>query len=654
MTTANNAAEATPDAPSVFLSYSRGDQKRALQVIKALEAAGIKVWWDGLLEGGDTFLPTTEAALESADAVVVLWSKISVDSHWVRDEATSGRDRRALVPLSLDGSMPPLGFRQFQVIDISGWRGKADAPEFASVVRSVLTLAGKEGQQPPLRASLTGKTSSRRGLLIGGGSVAVAALGGAALWRAGLIGWSNRADNSIAVIPFSNLGGDPSQAYFSDGLSEELRATLARNQTLRIAAPTSSAEFRDAAGDALTVARKLGVAFVLRGSVRHGGDQIRVSAELVSGKDASLVWTQTLDRKLSDALSLQSEIAATVAKALSAEISAQAIAAGQSGDWLVLGGTKNAKAFDAYLRGKALMDASIDEASDRAALVRFEQAVAFDPSYASALSAQSKALTIIANEIGKVEEIRRLYDRAVASGQAAVKAAPALAEAHSALGYALYNGRLDPKAAREPYDRARELGAGDANVLRNFALFCAYTDRPADAADAMATALVLDPLNPAAFRAAGYVAYAQRDYAKTIEMMRRALAINPKYSSANFAIGSALYVTGQLSEAKAAFAAEPLASLRLQGLAVVEHKAGNQPAAQSALQELVTSVGTGASYQQAQVLAQWGDSEGALQRLGQAATVRDSGLLLTKTDPMLDPLRSDPRFGQLLSRMGLS
>lgn len=654
MTTANNAAEPAPDAPCVFLSYSRGDQKRALQVIAALEAAGIKVWWDGLLEGGDTFLPTTEAALNSADAVVVLWSKISVDSHWVRDEATSGRDRRALVPLSLDGSMPPLGFRQFQVIDISGWRGKADAPDIAAVVRAVQALAGREGQPPLPRAALPAKALTRRGLVIGGGSFAIAAIGGAALWRSGLLGGGSRADNSIAVIPFGNLGGDPSQAYFSDGLSEELRATLARNQMLRIAAPTSSAEVRDAAGDALAVAKKLGVAFVLRGSVRHGGDQIRVAAELVSGKDASLVWTQTLDRKLSDALSLQSEIAATVAKALSAEINAQAIAAGQSGDWLVLGGTKSAKAFDAYLRGKALIEASLDEASDRAALSYFEQALAFDPGYAAALAARSKALTVIANETGKVDEIRLLYDRAVASGQASVKAAPALAEAHAALGYALYNGRLDPKAAREPYDRARELGAGDANVLRNFALFCAYTDRPADAAEAMATTLVLDPLNPGAFRAAGYVAYAQRDYAKTIEMMRRALTINPKYSSANFAIGSALYMTGKFNEAKAAFTAEPLLSARLQGLAVVEHKLANQPAAQSAYQELITSLGAGASYQQAQVLAQWGDNEGALQRLDQAASVRDSGLLLAKTDPMLDPLRSDPRFGQLLSRMGLS
>jgi len=111
-------------ATTVFLSYARADQKRVLPLIDALEQAGIEVWWDGLLEGGESFLPTTEAALESADAVVVLWSRTSVDSHWVRDEATRGRDRGCLVPLTIDGTEPPLGFRQIQCIDISKGRGR--------------------------------------------------------------------------------------------------------------------------------------------------------------------------------------------------------------------------------------------------------------------------------------------------------------------------------------------------------------------------------------------------------------------------------------------------------------------------------------------------------------------------------------------------
>ncbi|MEY4952294.1 MAG: hypothetical protein RL299_718, partial [Pseudomonadota bacterium] len=223
---------------TVFLSYSRADQKRALPVIKALEAAGLQVWWDGLLEGGDTYLPTTEAALESADAVVVLWSKISVDSNWVRDEAMRGRDRQCLVPLTIDGTMPPLGFRQFQVIDISKWRGKAAAPEFERVLRAVQGYAGREPSSPI--PAITTPLLSRR-VLIGGGAALLA--GGAALtaWKTGLLGGAGSPGNSVAVLPYRNLSGVPGQDYFAEGISEQIRQTLSRNAKLLVLAPTSIA-----------------------------------------------------------------------------------------------------------------------------------------------------------------------------------------------------------------------------------------------------------------------------------------------------------------------------------------------------------------------------------------------------------------------------
>ncbi len=649
MTSADSAPDPDHAAPRVFLSYARADRKRALPLIAALEQAGISVWWDGLLEGGDSFLPTTEAALEAADAVVVLWSQTSVDSHWVRDEATRGRERQCLVPLRLDHSPPPLGFRQFQVIDLSTWRGKADAAPIAAAVRAIRGFSGQTHAHVPVAPA----TASRRGVLLGGGAAVVAVAGGMVAWRTLGPGAVRAIANTIAVIPFSNLG-QPDEAYFSAGLSEELRATLVRDPLLRIAAPTSSAGFRDASDDVLAIAKKLGVAYILRGSVRRGADLLRVSVELLSGADARLVWTQSLDRAPSDVLALQTEIAAVVGRALSTEMSQQAIAAGRSGDLEQVGGTSNAQAFDAYLRGKALAEVSTSEDSDRAALAKFDAALALDPGYASALAARSKILAVIANETGRSAEIPALYSRAVASAQAAIKAAPKLADAQLALGYALYNGRLDPSAARQPYDRARELGEGDADVLRTFALYCAYTGRANDAAQAIKTSLALDPLNPGAFRAAGYVAYAHRDYAETIARMRAALALNPQLSTASAAIGSALYLSGQGAAARTAFAAEPLALFRLQGEAIVLRKSGDAAGAQQAFDQLAREYGSNANYQQAQILAQWGDSDGALDRLEQAWASRDSGLLLARTDPMLDPVRSTPRFADLLSRIGLA
>ena len=132
-----------PRKPSVFVSYSRTDLDRARPVIALLEGAGFDVWWDGRLEGGENYLAITENALETADCVLVLWSQTSVGSHWVRDEAQRGRERGCLVPLSLDGTMAPLGFRQFQLLDISGWNG---APNDALAGRILAAVRQRAGQ----------------------------------------------------------------------------------------------------------------------------------------------------------------------------------------------------------------------------------------------------------------------------------------------------------------------------------------------------------------------------------------------------------------------------------------------------------------------------------------------------------------------------
>ena len=121
----------------MFFSYSREDQARAIPIIGLIQDAGFPTWWDGLLEGGERFSKSTENALDRAKAVVVLWSKTSVQSHWVRDEATRGRDRGILIPLSLDGSEPPLGFGQFQVINLAQSRMDSSDTEILRMLRAI-------------------------------------------------------------------------------------------------------------------------------------------------------------------------------------------------------------------------------------------------------------------------------------------------------------------------------------------------------------------------------------------------------------------------------------------------------------------------------------------------------------------------------------
>lgn len=638
---------------TAFLSYARADQPQAAKLARALQEAGLNVWWDALIEGGAAFARSIDAALDSCDAVVVVWSKASAASDWVLDEAAKGRDLRKLVPVSLDGTLPPLGFRQYHSLDLSAWRGSAGAPEIAGLVRGIAAAAGQALHRPPeaKAARRPALAVTRRGLLLAGAGTLLASAAGLVAWQRGLIGGGRAiSGNSVAVLPFANLSGNADQAYFSDGLSEELRATLARNSRLKVMAQASSGKFRDRKDDAVTIAAALGVAYLLDGSVRHSGNIVRVAADLIDGQTGFSRWSQTFDRPIDDIFAVQSEIANTVAEALVARV----VPNGKPGGGMVAavsGGTTNVAAYDAYLRGRALYGSG-DEAAEHAALAQFDAAIAADPSYAAAHAARARSLTAIANQYGKVGQLEELYAAAIASAQRAIALAPDLAEAHSTLGFTLFQGRLDARAAREPFERSRQLGAGEATVMARYAQYSARTGRKREAAEAMQRALQLDPLNPLIHRAAGAVEYAARNYAASIPPLRKGLALNPGMSRANAAIGDALLMLGRLEDARNAYAAEPVGDFRLTGMAIAEHRLGNAAAARAALAKLVAEQGDRVLYQQAQILAQWGDRDAAIDRLQRALEVGDSGLIYTRNDPLLDPLRQDPRFAQLLNRLG--
>lgn len=640
--------------PTIFLSYARADQAVARKLARALDEAGFSVWWDTLIEGGAAFAQTIEAALERCDAVVVLWSHHSIASDWVLDEAARGRELHKLVPVTVDGTLPPLGFRQYHSVDVSAWHGRGDAPEIAAIARGVATVTGRAATAPPPATRVETARLSRRGLLIGGaGGLAALTL---FAWQRGLFTTDLRVDgNSVAVLPFKNLSGDPSQEYFSDGLSEELRATLARNLKLQVMAQASSAKFRARLEDAVTIANQLAVAYLLDGSVRRSGDVVRITADLVDGKSGFTRWSQTFDRSMHDIFAVQSEIANTVAAALAAQMAPdEAPGIGTADALAAAGGTRSVEAYDAYLRGRALYDLSADETSERSALAQFDAAIAADPDFAPAHAARARSLTAIANQYGEVGQLEELYAAAIESAQRAIAIAPDLADAYSTLGFTLFQGRLDASAAQVPFEKSRELGAGEATVLARFAQFCARTGRDREAVESMQRALVLDRLNPLIHRAAGGVEYAARRYTDAIRPLREALAMNPRMSRAHAAIGDALLMLGRYGEALAEYKAEPTADFGLTGVAIVERRRGNAKAAQGAYDALVASEGDRVLYQQAQILAQWGQPDAALERLQRARQVGDSGLIYARNDPLLDPLRDRTELKELLRSLGFA
>lgn len=633
---------------TVFVSYSRDDQKRARPIIDLLQAAGFSVWWDGLLEGGERFSRSTEDALERAKAIVVLWSATSINSHWVHDEATCGRDRKRLVPLSIDGSEAPLGFRQFQVLDAKPAKVKPTSPEMQSLIRSVSALHNEsaEAHRLPTTPRLA---VDRRTLMIGGGALAVAAIGGAA-WFSGLIGGTSAAAASVAVMPFENLSGDPTQAYFSDGLAAEVRSELTRNPLLQVAAQTSSNAFRGRKDDIKAIARKLGVAFLLEGSVRRDSNQAKIDTQLIDGRTGLSKWSESFDRSLVNIFEVQSEIA----KAIATQLSVQLDGGSDDGpiDIAKTGGTKSVAAFDAYLRGKDLFEAGADEASDRLALAKFEEAIADDGKYAAAYAAKSRSMAVIGNQYAKGSELRALYRAAVIAARRAVELAPEYAEAHSAFGFALAFGEMNVRVARKPYETSLKLGSGDADILSRYAIFCSRLKRFDEANATITKSLALDPLNARTFRTKGTILYAMGQYPQAIDYFKRGLALNGNLGSAHAVIGQAEYMLGQIDEAEASYSAEKNSLFSLPGVAIIARRKGDTAKAQAALDSLISEHGDNGLYQQAQVYAQWGDKPKAIAALLAAREAGDSGLIQMFYDPLLAPVQKEPEFSRLLKDIG--
>ena len=635
-----------PSKPTVFLSYAHADGKRAQQLAAALTLRGYTMWWDGLIEGGASFAKSIREALEAADAVVVLWSKISIESDWVADEAAQGRDRKRLVPLSLDGSLPPLGFRQYQTIDLSSWRGKGNAPQIDSIDRAIGTAIGQSAATARVQTlAAAPKVDRRSALLIAGGAGVVVAGGGALfVWRDDWFG-PGAGERTIAVLPFKNLSGDQAQAYLSDGLTEEVRAALTRNAGLQVLAATTSNTARDHQQGATAIAGKLGVAHLLEGSVQRAGDVVRVAIELTDGKTGFSIWSKRIDARLTDIFAFQTEIARTVSNALSVRMATQDPAPG---------GTRNVAAYEAYLRGKALYNLSKDEKTDREAKALYENAIAADPDFALAHAALSRVLSSIASAYAPGSEIKSTFAAAIAEGRKAVALAPKLAEAHLALGYAMFAGQLDIKNSRASYDQAYLYGRGSADNLLLYALYTVRARRSAEARAAIERAVALDPLNPRTHRAAGIIGFATRDYAGAATHFRRALELNPAMSNAHAFLGTSLVQAGKLDEARVMIVKEPSVMFRLTALAVLENRAGNRAAAEQALAQLVSEVGDAALYQQAEVMAQFGRPDEALALLRRARVVGDPGLTAIASDPLLDPIAKDPRFQAFVRELGFA
>jgi TolB-like protein/tetratricopeptide (TPR) repeat protein len=444
--------------------------------------------------------------------------------------------------------------------------------------------------------------------------------------------------HSIAVLPFVNMSGDRDQEYFSDGLTEELINSLAEINELQVAARTSTFSFKGKDTDIGTIARKLNVGAVLEGSVRRSAHTIRITAQLINAVTGFHLWSRTYDRDLGDVLKLQTEIATSVASALKVTLLADVAAK------VELGGTGNPAAFDAYLRGAKAFSSMRDTKDLPAAIAAYTEAIRLDPHYALAFAGRSIALSNVAKEAETVAVPRESFEKAQADARQGRARAPDLAQAHLALAYVSELGTLDFTQAGAAYERALALAPGDAEVLRVSGLFAARMGHFDAGVAAIRRAVVLDPLARESHYFLGRALYAARRYTEAVTAYAEIMSLDPDYKGTYGWRGLAYYTLGDLQSARASCETQPDHWLSQWCLAVTYAKLGRHADAEAELAKLKIAMGDASAYQYATIYAQWGNRVQALDWLETALRLRDPGLVQLKTDPLLDPLRQEPRF----------
>ena len=641
---------------AVFLSYASEDAEAAQRICAALRSAGVEVWFDqSALRGGDLW---DQAIRKQIKACALFIPVISRHTHerkegYFRLEWKLAVDRSNLIsatrafllPVVIDDTTEDDEEVPEKIRDIHWTRlpNGETSSEFVTRIRKL--LSGESGRVPTITREAVALTSRRSSRLVP--AVLAVVLAAVAAYLLIEKPWSAKSaafappPHSVAVLPFVNMSGDKEQEYFSEGLTEELLNSLSRINELQVAARTSSFSFQGEHPDISTVAHKLNVASVLEGSVRRSGRTIRVTAQLSNTVTGFHLWSETYDKDLGDVLKLQTEIATAVATALKVTL------LGDLSAKIELGATRNPAAFDEYLRGSKAYSSQHHPGDLQSAVDAYTAAIRLDPDYALAFAGRSMALEETAALYQTGTAMRSSFDRALADAQRAISLAPQLGEAHLALARVLEDDSFDFARASNEYTRAVSLAPGNAQVLQRYGNFAVNMGRTEAGLAASRHAVILDPLSTESHRKLGEGEWVARRYREALAAFEQVITLDAGDSRSYAWRGLAYYGLGEFQKALASCEADPGGGERywtLVCLAVVNDKVGRHADAEAALSTSRAEFGDLLAYQYAQIYAQRGDSVKALAWLQTAMRLRDTALVWLKRDPLLDPLRSEPRF----------
>ena len=453
--------------------------------------------------------------------------------------------------------------------------------------------------------------------------------------------------SSLAVLPLTNLSGDASQDYFTDGLTDELTTRLAKISALRVISRTSVMHYKGSTKTTPEIARELNVDALLVGSVLRSGDKVRISAQLIQARGDKNLWAESYIRDLHDILALQADVARTVADEIKIQVTPQ------EREKLLTARTVNPEAYDSYLKGNYYWGKFTD-ASMRKAISYYQHAIDIDPNYALAY-------------VGLADAYHELWDtppkevipKSRAASEKALELDQGLAEAHSSLGWVKWVYYWDWAGAEVEFQRALQLNPSSSNGHGMYAEYLDSMGRFAEAAKERAIAKQISPVEPILYQNSGEHFLYTREFDKAIEQYNEALELDPSFVIAHGWLWQAYALKGMPKESmehyeeSTVLEGDPGLAAKIKAAYA---KSGYRSATQVILEDrrLKRSRGGWISFvDDACLYMMLREKDRALMALDQAVGERDPGVTALQVDPIFDSIRSDPRFQQLVHRVGL-
>jgi adenylate cyclase len=460
---------------------------------------------------------------------------------------------------------------------------------------------------------------------------------------------AQRREKSIAVLPFENLSHDPENAYFADGIQEEILTRLAKIADLKVISRTSTARYKSSPDNLREIARQLGVAHVLEGSVQRANDQVRINVQLIKAEDDSHLWADTYDRKLIDVFKIESEIAKAIADNLKARLT------GTEQHAIASRPTENAEAHQLYLKAHYLFNKWTGADMAKAAEL-FQQAIDKDPNYALAYAGLSGCL--VWEPYFSTMRPQSMLPQAEAAARKALQIDDDLPEAHNALGEVLLEYYIDLQRAGEEFQRAIQLNPNYSDARQNYSNGPLLATGQFEAAISEGKrAIELDPLSLFASACLAWDYLAARSYDESARQFRKTLELDESYYFGHLGLAHALEMKGETNEAIAELNKAMTLGDETNPLAHLGYtfaRLGKQAEARAILTKLTEMAKTRyvLEYNLALVHIGLGENDVAITLFETAYREHAGGNLVhLKVDPFLDPLRGNPRFETLVTKV---